>query len=471
MRKHWKELVFLGPLLAGLALGCLTPFTPELSSLGHRVLMILIWTTGLWILEPFGISFGASSCCMFALLLLAGVPTSSVFSGFTQSSVWTMIPALFFGFALKKTGLGKRISYCLLRRIRTVTYLKLILCWALIGIILSFLTPSITVRVIMITPLAKECAQICGLPRHSRGRSLLLLSAWSMAVIPGIGWTTGSLMGPILTGIFSSVEGIPAVSFADWFQVMFLPAFLTSLLLLIGGAVLLWPEAPLSVSRSAFMQMFARVPPVSSYEKITGAVLSVCFLLFATGSLHNIPDTAICLFGFFLLCLSGVIRPSDISSGISWDIILFVGASMSFGEIFSAAGVSAWLSSILFPLFGDAVRNPWIFMPVMLCLLFLWRFVDVALLTPTIVVLSAVLPSLWQNYGIHPMAWLPLFCFAICAFFLKYENMFLLLGENELLDDGWSGKDRFLYASVFFLACMITTCMMIPYWSSLGLFG
>ncbi|MGN0981030.1 MAG: SLC13 family permease [Candidatus Avoscillospira sp.] len=471
MRKHWKELAFLGLLLAGLALGSRAPFTPALSVLGHRVLMVLIWTTGLWILEPFGISFGASSCCMFALLLLAGVPTAAVFSGFTQSSVWTMIPALFFGFALKKTGLGKRISYGLLRRIRRVTYPKLILCWTLIGIILSFLTPSITVRVIMITPLARECAQICGLPRHSRGRSLLLLSAWAMAVIPGIGWTTGSLMGPILTGIFSSVEGIPAVSFSDWSRVMLLPAMLTSLLLLAGGAVVLRPAAPLSVPQSVFLQMYAGVPPMSRHEKITGAVLSACFLLFATGTLHGIPDTAICLFGFFLLCICGVIRPQEISSGISWDIILFVGASMSFGEIFSAAGVSAWLSSVLFPLFGNLVCNPWVFMPVMLCLLFLWRFVDVALLTPTIVVLSAVLPSLWQNYGLHPMAWIPLFCFAICAFFLKYENMFLLLGESELQEDGWSGKDRFRYASVFFLACLVTTCLMIPYWSGLGLFG
>ena len=107
MHKHRRELTYLGIFLAGIAVGVLRPFAPALDMLGHRVLAVLIWVTGLWILEPFGLSVGASSCCLFALMLLAGLPAGTVFSGFTQTSVWTMVPALFFGYALKKTGLGQ----------------------------------------------------------------------------------------------------------------------------------------------------------------------------------------------------------------------------------------------------------------------------------------------------------------------------------------------------------------------------
>jgi anion transporter len=470
MRKHRKELAYLGIFLLGVVIGALKPFAPALDALGHRVLSVLIWVTGLWILEPFGLSVGASACFLFALMLLAGLPAEAVFSGFTQASVWTMLPALFFGYALNKTGLGKRVAYWMLSRIRIVTYPKLILCWALLGIVLSIFTPSITVRVILVMPLALEYVQICGIPRQSRARSLLLLSAWAMAVIPGIGWTTGSLMGPIITGLFSSMEGIPVVSFADWFRVMFPSAILVSTLLLVGGTLVMRPEKPLYVPKTAFKQFYAQLPPISAHERITGTVLCICFLLFVTGSLHGIPDTATCMLGFFLLCAFGVIRQSEISSGISWDIILFVGASMSFGFIFSISGLSDWFSSLLFPLFSSLLQSPWIFMPVILILLFLWRFIDIALLTPTIVVLSSVLPRLHESYGLSPLAWLPLFCFAICAFFLKYENMFLLIGENILQEDGWSNKNRTCYASVYFLACLITVLIMVPYWKSLGLF-
>ena len=150
MRKHRKELAYLGIFLLGVVIGALKPFAPALDALGHRVLSVLIWVTGLWILEPFGLSVGASACFLFALMLLAGLPAEAVFSGFTQASVWTMLPALFFGYALNKTGLGKRVAYWMLSRIRIVTYPKLILCWALLGIVLSIFTPSITVRVILV---------------------------------------------------------------------------------------------------------------------------------------------------------------------------------------------------------------------------------------------------------------------------------------------------------------------------------
>ena len=36
-------------------------------------------------------------------------------AGYTSSAVWVLIPALFFGFALIKTGLGKRIAYFVLK--------------------------------------------------------------------------------------------------------------------------------------------------------------------------------------------------------------------------------------------------------------------------------------------------------------------------------------------------------------------
>ena len=200
---------------------------------------------------------------------------------------------------------------------------------------------------------------------------------------------------------------------------MFLPAILVSILLLIGGALIMRPEEPIDVQRAAFDLLYAQLPPISSHEKTTGVVLSICFLLFATSSLHSIPDAVTCLFGIFVLCASHVIQASEISSGISWDIILFVGATMSFGAIFSASGLSEWFAVLLFPLFGSLMLSPWIFMPVMLILLFAWRFIDVALLTLTIAVLSSVLPRLQEIYGLNPLAWLPLFCFAICAFFLK----------------------------------------------------
>ena len=47
---------------------------------------------------------------MCALLLLAGVSPSLVFSGFAISTFWLLLAALYIGFAMQKTGLAQRIG-------------------------------------------------------------------------------------------------------------------------------------------------------------------------------------------------------------------------------------------------------------------------------------------------------------------------------------------------------------------------
>ena len=468
MKKHWRVITYGLFATAGIMLMCFLPFRPSLDIRGHRALTGMLLTTGLWILEPCGISVGAASCFMFAYMLASGLPAGVVFAGFSQSSVWTMVPALFFGYALQKTGLGKRISFLLLKSIRKVSYTSLVLTWTLIGIILSIMTPSITVRVVLAMPLALNCIELCGFPEGSKERSILLLTAWAMMVIPGIGWPTGSLLGPVLTGIFGTVSNFPEISFAGWCSAALFPTVLVTACLIIGSLLMLRHSKPVQLSSDAFLDVYRKLPQFSRDEKVTLAVLAGSFLLLATGSLHGIPDAAVCLFGFFILCVFGVIQTKEIAGGISWNIVLFVGATMSIGEIFSYSGVSEWFSEILLPLFSD-ISSPVVLILLMMLLLFAWRFVDVALLTPTVIVLAPVLPQFRQLYGIHPFVWIPVLSFVICSFFLRYQNMFLMIGETTLGENGWTGKYRVRYALLYFGAALLAIALSIPYWKLAGL--
>ena len=468
MKKHWREIFYGFFIIAGGMILILQPFRSALDERGHRALMGMLLTTGLWILEPCNISCGIASCFLFAYMLALGLPADVVFSGFVQSSVWTMVPALFFGFALQKTGLGKRIAFLLLKNIRHVSCASLLLAWALIGIILSVMTPSITVRVVLAMPLALNCIELCGLPENSKERSILLLSAWAMMVIPGIGWPSGSLLGAVLTGIFSMVGEIPEITFAGWCRASLLPTAVVTVCLLAAGMAALRHTKPLGLSQDAFRDVYQKLPPISREEKTTLAVLCGSFLLLATASLHHIPDAAVCLFGFFILCIFRVIRADEIGTGISWNIVLFVGATMSLGGIFSYTGVSDWLSGIMLRLFSG-ISSPAVLILLTTAALFAWRFVDVALLTPTVIVLAPVLPRFLQAYGIHPFVWIPVFSFAICSFFMRYQNMFLLIGETTLGNRGWTGKYRIRYALLYFAACLLAVALGLPYWKMTGL--
>ena len=116
-----------------------------------------------------------------------------------------------------------------------------------------------------------------------------------MVVIPGTGWSTGSLAGPIISGIYAAVPELGAIDFNSWFKIAFLPAISISILWLIGGYLMLKPDEPLNIAKDTFNEEYKKLSKMSRDEKAAAITLSVTFLLLATSSIHRLPDAAICL--------------------------------------------------------------------------------------------------------------------------------------------------------------------------------
>lgn len=466
------KMIFFGVfVIAALLVGFLNPWTPDLTPLGHKVLMGLIIAIGLWVFKPWDIPFSVSGCLLMLICLFYGIAPEIVFSGFASSALWVLIPALFFGFVLVKTGLGRRISYLVVKSFKP-SFSSLILAWVIIGLVLSAATPSISVRVSIVMPLALSFVEICKLKKGSNGRALILLTAWAMVLLPGSGWLTGSLWGPIVMGMYNATPGLEGIiSFNTWGKVALMPIAISTILLIVGGYFVLKPEKEISVSKETFSNEYDKLGPMSRDEISTSIILALCFFFFATGQIHHIPDAAICLGGLFALTATGVIKFKDISGGISWDLVLFVGVAMGLGAIFANTGVSEWLSSVLVPMLAPLTGNPWIFVYALVLILFLWRFLDIAVLIPTMAILIPILPTISASYGINPLLWIAIFVMVGNCFFMSYQNMFALIGEAILGDKGWSSVQIFRYGMIYFIACIIALLIAIPYWNNLGMFS
>lgn len=468
-----KLLYWLGVwiiFITGLLVGIAKPFQPELDPRGHWIIMLLIFTLGLWILKPLGIPFSISSAFFLGSLLAIGLPASAIFSGFTGTAVWVLIPALFFGFVLAKTGLGKRIALLGLKY-AGLSYVGLLLIWVVIGVVLSILTPSITVRVVIIAPIALNFVNICGLPEGSKGRSLILLSAWAMALIPGTAWLSGSLGGPILNGFYSAVPGLGPISFNDWARVSFLPVIILTVLTILGGYLALKPAEPLKLNREVFAEEYRKLGPMTAQEKITSLILTAAFVMFVTNPLHHIPDSATCLFALFLLTAAGVIQAQEVSTGINWDLVIFIGTATGLGAVFSQSGIDAWFSSILVKAMAPVAGSPWTLIYAAVIAMFLLRFVDIAAFIPSMAILTAILPQIAAAYGVNPLVWIPLFTISINVFILSYQNMFALIAEANQAGKGWTARHFGIYGGVYFAAVLITMLAAIPYWISIGMFN
>ncbi len=459
-------MVLIGCVLMGIAM----PLQPQLGVQGQWALIGIVLTLGIWIFRPFGLPFSAGALFFAAFMLSVGMPASTVFSGFTHTAIWTLVAALYFGFVLKKTGLGRRIAFMILRLFKP-TYVSMIIAWSLIGIALSLLTPSMTVRVAIMMPVAVNCCEICGLKPGSRGNSLILLTAFIMALVPGEGWLTGSLTGPVIQGSYESVEALKGVlTSGSYLKVTFIPLEIATALTLIGSLIFMKPDDKLSEKAAAAIRE-QHLDKISRDEVISAVILVASFLLFFFGDRIGVSSLVVCLGATFLFFAFGIIKPGDIGTGISWDLIVFLGMALALGSICQETGIIDWLSSLLVPALAPIAGSPYLFVAVFTAFLFVWHFIDIACYFPTFIILPPILPAIQKAYGIDPLVFVPMLALGCCAFFMSYENQWVIMSENIAGERAWTRAHRLRYAFLFFGASLIAMLVSVPIYQNLGLIG
>ena len=467
------KLSYLGSGLLFLAASMillLQPFSANLSGAGQFMLGGILIALSIWIFKPFKLSYSAGGIFLAFFALALGLSPAVVFSGFTQSAIWTLIPALFFGLTLHKTGLGKRIAVAIIKLFQP-SYLSLVIAWVIIGVLLSLLTPSSTVRVAIMIPIAVQCCELCKLEKGSKGNSLILLTAFSMAILPGSGWMSGVLWGPIISGMINAVpDTLGLVTFSNWFSVLFIPVTVSTILLVAGSLLALHPKEKLSKDAIDAIREQAAAK-ISRLEIIAGLVLVTVFILFLTNRFHGLPDAAVCLAAVFVLFLTGVLEAGDFNTGVNWDLIVFIAIALSFSAIFSETGISRWLAGIVVPALAPVAGNPYVFMFAIMTFVFLWRFFDVALFIPTIAILVPILPAVQEAYGISPLVWLFVFVMAGNSFVMAYQNMWAMMSRSIAGDRAFTHQHLGIYGMLYFAACFLALLVAIPLWIGAGLFG
>jgi di/tricarboxylate transporter len=292
-----------------------------------------------------------------------------------------------------------------------------------------------------------------------------------MALLPGSGWQTGALWGPIIKGMVDAVPGLEGlVTFDSWFAVLFLPVILSTALLVAGSLFVLKPKEELSKDA---IESFKEQPlqKMSRHEIIAGIVLVAVFALFLTGRFHGIPDAALCLAAVFAFFLFGVLDAKDFNIGVNWDLIVFVAMALSLGAIFNDTGISGWLAGIVVPALAPIAVNPWLFMFVIMIIMFLWRFFDVAFFIPTMAIMAPILPAIQEAYKISPMIWVAIFVMAANCFFMAYQNVWAMMSRSIAGDRAFDNKHLSIYGIMYFAACMLALIAAIPMWIGAGLFG
>jgi anion transporter len=460
-RKVLGMLVFV---VCALTLALARPFT-GLSEEGHYLCSTILVALGLWIFRPGGVPYLAGSAVLIAGSVLFGVPLNIVTSGFTSSGVWVLIPALYLGYALAKTGLGKRIAYFVLKSFRP-GYATIALSWFIIGLVLSALTPSITVRLSIVMPIAMNLVEGCGLKDRSRGSALICLAAWGGAVLPGTGWLTGSLWGPFMMGLLPPAMK-PLATFDAWFRIMSVPWLIAGILFVGLVYIVLKPKAPLGVARESFHDAYRALGRISNGEVVTAVILTGALALFATERYHHIPTAACAMMAVLALVLFKIITAEDVGRGANWDVIIFFGAVVSLSGIFVHSGISAWIRPFVGPGMLSFAGTPLTFLIVITLGFWLIRFVDVPWGFSTIALTSPLFIPLLEDYGLHPVLVSVAAIAGGNSFFMAYTQPFVLVSDAITAQRAWSTRHVALAGGLYALSIIAAMLLSSFYWKAI----
>lgn len=437
-----------------------------LASQGHLVLASVLFALGFWIFKPYGMPFSVGCAIIIAGCVIFGMKIDQVTSGFVGSAVWVLIPALYFGFILQKTGLGKRVAYLVLKAFNP-SWATMALSWFIIGVALSALTPSITVRIAIIMPIAISVVEACRQEFRSKGAAFITIIAWAMCLFPGTGWLTGSLTGPIMLG-FMPPELKSLVTFDSWLQILFVPWMLITVIFVVLVYLVMKPKESIGITKDTFKEQYAALGPITRDEITAIIILVGALLFFSTEKIHGIPSAAVALSAFALLIMTRLITGPEISSGINWDVVLFFGVAVSLQGIFALSGVAGWIEPIISPTMLSLAASPLTLLLVATFGFLLIRFIDVPWGYASVAATIAVLIPIYNQFGIHPLVASIPYLIGINFFLLSYQQPFITMGEGLTQGRGWAPGHVTQAGVIYIIACVAAILISMPYWSMIG---
>jgi len=317
------------------------------------------------------------------------------------------------------------------------------------------------------TPVAVSVADACNLEKGSRGRSLIVISCWTMSIFPSISWWNGTLYGPVFTMFLPEGPMRDLATHEMWFRVM-APWLVFGVVFAIALYLLLKPEKQLDVTKGQMAEMFDELGAFTKQEK--GCLFVLIFMVVCLILQNFLPFSSnqAMLASFALLLILGVLSIKDISTSVNWDAIFFTGMILGFAQIFEVSGLMTWVAPFLASFLKPIAFSPLVFVTVLFALCILIRFVDVSQGWISTAIFALMTPMLFVEHGIHPL--IPIFVF-VCAsnlFFFRYAQPWIVQIESITGDNGWNPK-HLSQASVLYV-CLAGVMLVISrfYWGLVG---
>lgn len=341
-----KQLVSL--IIAGLCFIWMAWLSPDIAGLtdkGKAALGVAMFAIIIWISEA--VEDALSGIMVIFLLTIAKVtPISGALSGYANSALWLLVIGFIMAACMEKSGLSKRIALVLVNLSGGSAYY---IYWsiALVMLVLTFLVPSITARVLLMLPIIMGISQAlnCKRGKSNTVKAMLFIVAMSGTMM-SVGVLTAHAANPITVGLIEATTG-KIVSWSQWLGIAGPPALVLSVLSVFIISLMWRPEiSDTKHAKEYIARELAGLGKLSGSEKYTLIIFMLTLLLWSTDSLHGVHVAVVGLMS--VICLlwpgAGPLNWKDAQKKIPWSVFILYGAGLSLGAALVSSGAARWLA-------------------------------------------------------------------------------------------------------------------------------
>lgn len=449
----WAYLWFVQPDIG------LDPDATKLFAL--LALTLIFWA--FWVFPDYGVAL------IFVLgLILTGLSSPEEALGGFASTTWFMtLGVLGLGAAITSSGLFYRLSLGLVRFF-PLTYYWQIGALGFMGVVITALIPQQTARTAISSQMLLNLSESLGYKTPSKASTGLFAATFLGLGQLGFLYLTGSTSNLLAWGLLPK-DVRAQFTWGYWFLAALPPTLVVIVIVLVAILFLYRPETKSAISYKMVENQLEILGPISRHEWITLAMLVFMVGGWLTFSYHKIDSAWISLIGLCVLINTGVLGWGMVKKGIDWEMLIYLGATLSIPAVLTKAKIDQWLVGFIAPVIMPYVDRPAIAFLIIALFIYALKLIFTSGLA--VITLSIVLIPLAVEMQISPWIIIMLILIATEVWFFPFQVDWHTLASATTEGKGFSYRLMSRINPIYALAYLLALIAAIPYWRYLGLIG
>jgi anion transporter len=431
-----------------------------------KLLGLLSFTLIYWVFRVLP-DYGVALIFALGLILTRLASPQMVMGGFASTTWFMTLGVLGLGAAITGSGLFYRLSLHLVR-LFPLNYYWQIFATGLMGVVVMALIPQQTARTAITSQMLVNLSESLGYKTPSKGSTGLFAASFLGLGQLGFLFLTGSTTSLIAWGLLPRDVRLQ-FTWGYWFMAALPPTLVVIGIVLFCIIFLYRPESEPKISYKMVQTQLDVLGTLSFKEWISFSALCLTVTGWLTVPYHGIDGAWVALIAFAILVNTGVLDWGTMRKAIDWELLIYMGVTLSIPELLTRAKLDQWLIELISPVILPFLHNPALFFAVIAVLTYALKLFFTSFLT--VVTLCVALLPLSVDIGMSPWVVAMIILMASEVWFFPFQVDWHTLAYSTSDRKGFTYPLMCQVNPFYALAYIAALFVAIPYWRYLGLMG